>query len=392
MPTSDVIRWESHRGRSLEFDEIETGTATIWLNNRSGKYDPTNGASPYSGKLLPLKQAVITAAKPTTPSTFVRQFTGYVEDWDFEREGPRNEIATVMLMDGFEPLSKAEIAPSMVGGAYFASAAVDDRIRAILADAGWPSSRTSINTGNVDVRPVLYPPGTSALEALRDAAEAEFPSVGMIYCQKDGVFKFQGRCARFGQTSPDWRLGDAGAIALNPSLIPIKDVRWDYDKEHVYNKVVIVPAGVTADDTMVVKNQTSIDRRGARGLSFTDLLIEAGTTTGKTARQECKDVFSQYYADNYSQPYVRPYDLTLECSFADASATFLAPLWNFILGVELGDLIELNTVHPGGGGINALPYYVEGISNAVEPPYKWTQTIDLSPKGRFDQRAYLGCP
>jgi hypothetical protein len=88
---------------------------------------------------------------------------------------------------------------------------------------------------------------------------------------------------------------------------------------------------------------------------------------------------------------VRPHGLTLKASFADASATFLNPLWNFMLNVEIGDLVELNTVHPGGGGLAALPYYVEGISNVVEPPKMWTQTIDLSPKGRFDQRSYLGC-
>jgi hypothetical protein len=234
MAIGDVIRWESRRGRNLEFEEIEAGTATLYLNNRSGKYDPTNGASPYSGKLLPLKQAVITAAKPTTPTTFVRQFTGYVEDWDFERKGPRHEIATVQLVDGFEPLSKAEIAPSCVSGSYFAQQAVDDRIRAVLADAGWPARLTSINTGNVDVQPVLYGPGTSALEAIRDAAEAEFPSVGMAFIRKDGHFKFLGRCARFRQVIADWRLGDATAFAANPSLVPITgNLEWSYEKEHI---------------------------------------------------------------------------------------------------------------------------------------------------------------
>jgi hypothetical protein len=396
MALGDVIRWTSRRGRNLEFDEIEAGTAKIWLNNRHGRYDATNGASPFSGKLLPLKQAVITAAKPTAPATFVRQFTGYIESWDYERRGPRHEVAVVDLVDGFEALARAKLSPSMEGGTYFAAQQVDDRMRAVLADVGWPAERTQINTGNVDLQPVLYEPGTSALEALRDSAEAEFPGVGLAFMRKDGAFRFRGRCARFDPLSyPDcnfWRFGDADAIEADPTLLPVFDLRWRFEKEHIYNSALVLPAGVEVQDTYVVENATSIARRGRRSLEpITDLLIQAGTTTGNTALEECRDVFARYYVDNYHQPYVRPYGLTVSASFADATATFLEPLWNFILNVELGDVIELNTVHPGGGGINAVQYFVEGISNDVAPPLKWKQAIDLSPRARFSGGPYLGC-
>lgn len=394
MALGDVIRWESRRGRNLEFDDIEAGTATVWLNNRHGRYDPSNGASPYSGKLLPFKQFVITAAKPTAPSTWVRQFTGYVEDWDYERRGPRHGVAVVQVVDGFEPLARARVSTSTAGGTYFAAQQVDDRQRAALADVGWPADRTQINTGNVDVQPVLYPAGTSALEVCRDAAEAEFPSVGSIFMTKAGVYRFLGRCARFDPLAYGasyWRLGDAPARVIDPTLIPIRDVKWAYEKDHVYNHVLVLPQGVTVKDSYVRKSQTSIDRRGKRSLELTDLLIQAGTSTGNTALEECTDVFAQYFVDNYKQPYIRPHGLELSASFADATATFLDPLWNFILNVELGDIIQLNTIHPGGGGLNGLEYLVEGIANVVEPPQLWRQTIDLSPRGRFTGAPYLGC-
>lgn len=392
MAVGDVIRWESRRGRNLEFDEVEAGTATIYLNNRHGKYDPTFGGSPYSGKLLPLKQTRITARRPDVPNTWIPQFTGYVEEWDYERRGPRHGIAIARLADAFEPLARTDLTHSMTGGTYFAAQQTDDRQRAILADVGFPAPRTQINTGNVDVQPIVYDPGTSALEALRDASEAEFPGVGLMFIKKDGTYRFLGRCARFDKTSPDWRLGDAPARAINPALIPIRDVRWRYEREHVYNAVTILPAGAEANASSEVRSASSIALRGRRSLSLTDILIQAGTTTGKTAVAECHDVFAQYYVDNYKQPYVRPYGLTLSASFMEAgNASYLGPLWDFMLNVEIGDLLELNTVHPGGGGINALLYFVEGISNVVEPPYKWRQTIDLSPKGRFTGAAYLGC-
>lgn len=397
MPIGDVIRWESHRGRQLEFDEIEAGTARILLNNRHGKYDPTNGASPYSGKLLPLKQTRITMAKPTAPAIFKPQFTGYVERWRFRRKGPRHQTATVELVDGFELLSRAEIAPSMVNGSYFAAQSTKDRQAAALADAGWPAARTKINTGNVNVQPTVYPPGTSALEVCRDAAEAEFPGVGMIFIDKRGRYRFLGRCARFNPTSPQyessfWRLGDAGAMASDPSLVPIFDVELDYDKEHLYNKALILPQGVSALDTHVRKDQPSIDRYGPRWLDpLTDLLIQSGSTTGNPGLAECTNVFAQYYIDNYKRPYVRASGLEVRASFADATATFLEPLWNFILNVEIGDLVELNTKHPNGGGMAAHEFYVEGIHNYVSPPRYWRQVLDLSPRGRFTKQSYLGC-
>lgn len=392
MAQGYVIRWESHRGRQIEFDEIEAGTAKIWLNNRDGRFDPTKGSSPYNGKLLPLKQSRITMAKPTAPAIFEPQFTGYVERWSFKRKGPRHQTALVELVDGFEPLSRAEIAPSMKNGSYFAAQQTDDRQRAALADAGWPAARTQINTGNVDVQPTLYQPGASALEVCRDAAEAEFPGVGMIFMTKAGVYRFLGRCARFDQTNPDWFLGDAGAREIDPTLIPIFDVELDYDKEHLYNKALILPEGVAAQDVYVRKVQASIDKYGPRWLpQITDLLIQAGTTTGNSAVKECSDVFAKYYVDNYKTPYVRATGLELRASFADATATFLDPLWDFMLNVEIGQLIRLWTVHPSGGGANPLDFYVEGIHNYVRPPQFWRQVIDLSPQQRFLKQAYLGC-
>jgi hypothetical protein len=53
--------------------------------------------------------------------------------------------------------------------------AVDARIRAALADAGWPPCLTAIDTGNVNVQTNSYPLDSGLLEVLQYAADAELP-------------------------------------------------------------------------------------------------------------------------------------------------------------------------------------------------------------------------
>lgn len=142
LPTSNrVIHWETHRGRNDEFSQTEAGTGAILLRNRDGLFDPLNESSPYtaSDNLLPIRQVRITANTPAHPTTYHPIFTGYVEDWSYERRGPRDATCTLNLMDGFELLNNAQIfitRNNKSGGHFFESLHVDDRIRAALGFAG----------------------------------------------------------------------------------------------------------------------------------------------------------------------------------------------------------------------------------------------------------------
>lgn len=46
----------SKRGRQHELDQIEAGTGTITVRNTDRRFDPTNAAGPYYGKLLPMRR------------------------------------------------------------------------------------------------------------------------------------------------------------------------------------------------------------------------------------------------------------------------------------------------------------------------------------------------
>jgi hypothetical protein len=68
--SNDVIQVSTTRGRQEEIGVMETGTATIQLDNVSGRYDPGNALSPYYPNVVPLKQIRIRAGNPelTNPS------------------------------------------------------------------------------------------------------------------------------------------------------------------------------------------------------------------------------------------------------------------------------------------------------------------------------------
>ena len=89
--------------------------------------------------------------------------------------------------------------------------------------------------------------------------------------------------------------------------------------------------------------------------------------------------------DNHAPPRTRVSQIT----FRPISPThFNGPaLWNLVCGIEIGDVVHLNTTHPGGGGFDE-DFYVEGLHYDAVPMRadypEVTLTLDLSP------RAYYG--
>ena len=111
----------------------------------------------------------------------------------------------VELVDALDYLAGVELVPGTAGqpppstdsegDVYYELQEVDDRIVNVLGNAAWPSSLSTIFSGNVFVKETFYPPGTTALAALADAADAEFPGVANVFVDKLGNVTFHGRHA-----------------------------------------------------------------------------------------------------------------------------------------------------------------------------------------------------
>jgi hypothetical protein len=78
--TTDVRSLSVKRGRSDDYSQFPTSSATVVLSNRTEKYNPLNTAGVYYNKLLPRRQIRI-QAKVNAGSGYQDVWRGYISGW-----------------------------------------------------------------------------------------------------------------------------------------------------------------------------------------------------------------------------------------------------------------------------------------------------------------------
>lgn len=401
-PAHSVFSWQTDRGRAYELDKTQTGTGTVKMYDTSGLFIP-GGASPYAAGIGPMRRFTINVLNPFTKA-YSDVFGGFIESWDWSITTEKNLMtATIGLVDGFEPFTRAEVVPGASGTYDLPGQLVDDRIRTLYADAGlaWPDLLTNINSGNVWVQGHQYQPETSMLACMQDAADAEFPGVANLYMDRHGNLAFRGRLPRFTPTAyPNqvkfWSCGDAEA-ADTFGYAPISDITWNLDQKNLINACLCYPAGL--QPTLIPAQlslasdfgSSSIADFGPRVKSLTDLLVLSGIPDTIPATTVCKQ-YADYYVQNYDNFVQRISSLVFK-TVDPNGGTPNAALWNMLCNIEIGDVISVYTTWPGGGGFNpngpGFPnqFFVEGIHNVVNPLNAgypdWTMSLDVSPRAWF---------
>ncbi len=395
------------RGRQDEFNRTGTGTASVKVNDTEGVFDPTKVGATY--RYLGGKQAKIDLYDPVA-NVWKTIFRGFVDDKP--SEAAPSQVVTrseIQLVDGFDYLARSEAAPGYAGtvpvpaGAegniFYDNANVDDRIIEVLADSLWPAALSVVFSGNVEVQESIYDPGTSFLGILADAADAEFPDVANIYMDRIGRFHFHGRFSRFdpegtaaGATPgawdfTRWKVGDGAAIVADANTVQIRALGYAEPMQLVYNTALCYPKGIadSAIEGQVVVDAASQAAYGLRPWSATDLTVQSGTTSGLNANLECKS-FAQYIIDNYADPVERVNLLSFK-SIGETDAR-AAKVWQLLTKIDISDIVELTTSHPGGGGFAAAPFFVEGLSYEITPlngDYAMVElNADVSPVGYYN--------
>ena len=387
------------RGRPSETAKTDTGRAVVTGVDLDGLFDPTNLTSIYAGKILPRKQAMIELRNPVLDE-WLPIFRGHVDDWNYTLDITRDFLHFRLdLVDGFGFLALAELQPGQAGdtvptgseGNVFyedTAGTVDDRIDAILADVGWPAGLSEIFTGNVRVREKVYAPGTQALAALQDAADAEFPGVANLYMSKSGVLTFHGRFARFRPDVAEYginerNVGDPSLTDGDATAVPVAALGFNTGAEAIINSCLAAPEQIAITDfeDQVVTDTASIAAYGLHSFPLENLQTSYDVANGLTANPAAK-LFATYYVDNQATPQTRVNQMTFR-SRAETAAN-AGPLWLQLTRVEISDLLNLTTQHPGGGGFNAEAFFVEGIHYDIKPLNNLipdvTLTCDVSPR------------
>jgi hypothetical protein len=421
MPTR-IYQIDVRRGRQDEFERHDTGTATIYIHDTEGLYDPTNLSSPYLGQLDSAPVAI--AIRNPVTDTWHPLFRGVVDEYGYNLPGSQvKEDVQINCVDALDHLANVEMAPadppifghpwlyddeqgSIIYEETNPGFGVQQRIETALGDANWPSSLMSIFTGNVTMQRSRYAPGESILTVCQDAADAEWPGIGQLFVDRYGFVCFHGRFARF---DPDtvsatathwdfhrWSAGDGLAIQADPTLAQIRPpFTFGRSRKMIRNAALCYPMDIKQQDIagQVSLDTASIAQHGLHSWSSTDLLVETPYTSGNTtANEETRD-YANYITANYADPQTRLSQVTfksLRPTDHRAAAT-----WALICQIDISDVITITTTHPGGGGFDNT-YYVEGLSYTLTPLEKnldlgypaVTLTVDLSPATYWDANPF----
>lgn len=239
------------RGRSSVDGRFDTGTATLTLDNRTGRFTPGNTAGAYYPNVQ-IGVPVRITAQPESSSTTYPLFYGSVRAWPPTfPTGNIDATVTVPLADGFYNLNLEDIA-----GQSYVAQRTDQRITAVLDDLSWPAGLRDLDAGIGTVQPtdVAQPNDGGeqpALDHMLDVAEAE---AGALFMGPNGDVVFQNRVALSGVTP----------TVTYDGTDDYSDITFAYDDGVLFNDIRIAREG-GAQVTYV--NTTSVNAHGRRVLT-----------------------------------------------------------------------------------------------------------------------------
>ncbi len=427
--------WTITRGRSSEFDKTGTGIASIAFKDSTGLLDPTNTTSDFYNTmgtatyLDPMRQIAIALQHPIS-MTWNTLFRGFLSSQDHEMDMWSDvrgiDNVTWEAADGFDLLGALILTPGQSGttpsladfaDVYYQGTPanldgeadvfvhVDDRIVKLLDDAGWPGTGNAFDvlrdifSGNCSLQGKVYNrDGDETLSALFDAADAEFCGVANVYMSRLGKVTFRGRLARFNPTNPGygintWLCGGMPEALADNTIAPISGLTFRRTKDDIINSVIVSPQNADDADipSLLTQDAPSIASFGLRSLSFPDIQVSAGHTnaTPTTGAEEAKKQ-AEYIVGNYKDPKTRVSSITFRPRAVDDPTA--GALWDLMVGVEIGDRVQLTTQHVGGGGFSGEYFFVEGIRyeasgmNAAFPNI--TLELEVSPQSYYDYNPF----
>jgi hypothetical protein len=398
----DGVMFESihiKRGRENERDKTIPGVVTIQGKDTKGALDPTNPAGAYYGSLLPVKQASVSLYNPDT-AAWSYLFRGYVDTLHYTRD-PSGKWFEVELTftDMLDMLNDGEVQPDQAGNTvptestgdcYYTGQHIDDRILAVLADSStafmaqvWPATLIQTASGNVFVQGTVYSRGTSLLQVIDDACDAEYPGSTNRFITSNGAFAFRGRFYRFvptafipldnttrvpGTEMLHWIVGDIASVGEDASLAVYQNMEFEISKTDLINVTDVTPKGITdaqlAGTSQLSSDSTSITDYGPRtsGMSLENLITD-NADDGNTALEETSS-FAAATVQNYKDPPVYCNQLVFRNPVKGDPD--YSNRWKLLCGIELSDLMTVWSKHPWGGGFNPTSsvdqdHYVESI-------------------------------
>lgn len=293
-----VIEIALTRGKNRDLDRFNAGQLSVLVNNEDRSFDPNYASATYKNLVVPRRQIRVT-------SDSVRQYTGIVDDWNFNYSPDGKSRAEIVSTDDFTLLARQNVtagtATTQLSGA---------RVSAVLdqESVAWPADRRNIDAGFSILGADVF--SGNALEYLQDVERSE---QGQLFIAKNGDLTFRSRL----DATPT--SGSITTFADDGTGIPFRTVLVNYGTELLVNT-----ASVSSDAGTASSQNTR--SRTAYGISAESVETLVNSVT---QLQNLADFIVAKYADpEYRFSGV---DLNLD--------KMTAPNRAAVLGLEIGDII-----------------------------------------------------
>lgn len=360
--TDMVYRCSTRRGRLRILSNFEVGTASVTLFDPDSWFSPQNTASPYYGKLVPLRKIQIWADIELSGVDYrFYIFSGYITSYDTGFYVGTDATASVTLQcaDGFRLLNNVSTGTAPVPGCT-AGQLSGVRVEELLDFAGFPGSMRQIEPGDSTMQ--ADPGGQrSILAAIQTVEQSEF---GAFYMSPVGGAKFLSRTTISELAdSPARTYSDTGA----PDTIKYSDLDFAYDDQLILNDVTVT----RYDDNIgpdpvpqTIEDAPSILRYFTKSGQRNDILVQTDTEANDQARTL---VAARKNAE------LRIDSMSLNLSDPDAVARNVAAL-----RADIYTLVNIEKSMPGGSTVTR-ELFVQGVQHDVTPTTWMTKLLTAEP-------------
>jgi hypothetical protein len=332
--TDHVASVSISRGKSNELDRYTAGNATVTLHNDDRHFDPFYADGPYFTQIVPRKEVAI-------ETNGIRQFSGFIDDWDLQYQLGQKSFATVAAVDGFIQLTGTEL-----NEFTNIEEKSGERVLRILnrAEVAWPTGKRDIEEGRRTLQADTVAENTNVLQYLQLIASTE---TGQIFISKEGSLVFQDRIVGPPLEDSLVFFDDSIAVSSGPTFVNYSNIEVVYGSENLYNRITVTREGglpQTAD------SPNSQALYGVQTLSLDGLLLTSDTEAAELAN---------YLLGVYDEPDLRI--SSVEVNLHDKNPEQQGKL----LDVELQDVYKV-VFTPNGIGDPFEQYgIVQGIRETI---------------------------
>lgn len=316
--TPNVYNISISRGRNIQRDTYEAGTAVVRVLDPDSWFNPQNTSSPYYGYLKPLRKIRISA---TTATATEYLFSGYVTEYRYTY--PTNQetaYVDIYVADAFRLFQLSQV-QSVTGASSVQYTGT--RIGKLLDDISFPTNMRVIDTGDSLCQ---ADPSTlrTALSALKNV---EFAEQGAFYIRADGTAVFRSRS--------NVQSSIAGTpIEFNQTTgIPYQNpLAFAFDDKLIINQCSVTRVG---GSQQFYENTASADRYFPHQYSVQDVVVDTDASAANIA--------ATYVATRA--------ETTIRIDAMTVNLLDPAVPTDTMIGLDYFDVISITNVQPDGSTI-----------------------------------------